>query len=285
MATPRRIEWLGTYFVPNNERKEEIVRLLIEDEMYTSSMGGPLTEQADPGALRDVLDIACGIGAWALEAATKYPAISVVGIDINQEIINLASARAATQKSRKRVTFQVMDALDPLAFADKSFDLVNLRLGSTFIRIWDWPVLLNELLRVLRPGGILRLSEIEIAQQSASQVHAQWFELLLIAEFHAGRLFERTSDGLTAHLPRLLRHFGLRQVQSQIYPCIFETGTPSGEIYYNYVLHSHTLLPFLQKWGAAQQDVETIYRQTLADIQQSDFRTNWNIHTIWGSKA
>lgn len=285
MATPRRIEWLGTYFVPNNERKGEIARLLIEDGMYTASMGGPLAEQADPEALRDVLDIACGIGDWALEVAARYPAISLVGIDINQEIINLARARAATKKGRRRVTFQVMDALDGLAFADKSFDLVNMRLGSTFLRIWDWPVLLNEILRVLRPGGIVRLSEIEIAQQSSSQAHADWFELLLIAEFHAGRLFERTGSGLTARLPGLLRHFGVRQVQSKIYPCVFESGTLSGETYYNYVLHSHTLLPFLQKWGAAQQDVETIYRQTLADIQQSAFRASWNIHTVWGNKA
>lgn len=284
MAAPRRIEWLGTYFVPNNERKEEIARLLIEDEMLTANMGGPLTEQADPGALRDVLDIACGVGSWALEAATHYPGMSVVGIDVNREIIDIAKARAATKKCKRRVTFQVMDALELLKFADKSFDLINMRLGSTFIRIWDWPALLNEILRVLRPGGIVRLTEIELAQQSPSPAHARWFELLLTAEFNAGHLFAQTSGGLTAHLPRLLRHYGLYNVQSKIYQCVFEAGTPSGEVYYNYFLHSHTMLPFLQKWSTLPQDVEMSFHRALIDMQQSGFRTSWDLHTVWGSK-
>ena len=284
MPTPRRVEWLGTYFVPNNEKKEELARLTIEDEMFTSGMGGPLAEQIDPGALRDVLDIACGTGGWAIRAAAEYPVISVIGIDVCPDIIQIAKARAVTEKSGPQVAFQMMDALDPLQFMDASFDLVNMRLGSTFIRIWDWPALLKEILRVLRPGGILRLTEVELAQQSPSLAHARFFELLLIAEFNAGRLFERTSDGLTAHLVRLLNNYGLQNVQKRVYPFVFETGTPAGQVYYDYLSHCRTILPFLQKWGSRQQDAEAIFLQALADIQQSGFRVTWDVHTVWGKR-
>lgn len=284
MTNPRRIEWLGTYFVPGNERKEEVARLLIEDDMLTIGMGGPLTEQADPDAWRNALDIGCGTGGWALEAARQYPALSIVGIDIYQDMIDAAQAHAGAKQKNGRVAFRVMDALDPLEFADKAFDLVNMRLGSTFLRIWDWPALLNEILRILRPGGTIRLTEGEMAVQSPSSAHRRYFELLLSAEFNAGHLFEQHSSGLTVHLPRLLNNYGLRNVQSNVYSFVFKTGTPQGKIYYDYMRHSRTILPFLQKWGTQPQDVETSYQQALSDIQQKGFRASWNVHTVWGNK-
>jgi ubiquinone/menaquinone biosynthesis C-methylase UbiE len=285
MSNPRRIEWLGTYFVPANDRKEEIARLLIEDNLLTTGMGGPLSEQVQPENLRNALDIGCGAGLWAGEAVRAYPALSIIGIDIWPDIIASAQNQAAARRKDGRLTFRVMDALEPLAFDDESFDLVNMRLGSTFLRTWDWPALLIEILRVLRPGGVIRLSEGNLAPQSTSAAFTRYFALLLSAEYNAGRLFDSSGAGLTAHLPHLLSNYGLRNVQSKVYPLIFKNGTPAGKLCYDYLRRSHTLLPFLQKWATRPHDVETIYQQLLSDIQQKSFRATWNIHTIWGSKA
>lgn len=284
MATPRRIQWIGTYIVPNNIRKEEIARLTIEDEMLTAGMGGPLAEQAAPEVWRDVLDIGCGIGDWAIQAVVRYPAMLVLGIDMNRDTVEVAQARARTRHMCERATYQVMDALEPLEFANDSFDLVNMRLGSTFLRIWDWPPLLSEIVRVLRPGGVVRLTEVELAKPSSGLAHSRYFELMLLASFNAGHLFALASDGLTGHLPRLLTHHGLQNVQSQISPLTFESGTPAGKVYSTYFQHSHTLLYFLQKWASQPYEIETIYRHALAQTQQKGFRTTWNIHTVWGRK-
>lgn len=284
MAAPRRVEWLGTYFVPNNEKKAEIARLQIEDGLFTSSMGGPLSEQTDPAMWRAVLDIGCGIGDWSIELARQYPLLVPVGIDINRDVIEIAQTRAEASQGKGRATFLAMDALEPLGFANQSFDLVNMRLGSTFVRIWDWSALLNEILRVLRPGGIVRFTEAELTQESTSAVHAHYWELFLKASFNAGRLFERKGDGLTAYLPHLLDHYGLRNVSSVIYPFVFKSGTAAGKTYYTYFERGHTILPFLQKWGSLPQDVETIFQQALSDIQHKGFQTTWNVKTIWGSK-
>lgn len=285
MTNPRRIEWVGTYFVPNNERKAEIARLLVEDDLLTVGMGGPLAEQIDPQGWRYALDIGCGVGGWAIEAVGKYPELSIVGIDISPDIINVAQTRARAKHKSGRITFQIMDALEDLAFADTSFDLVNMRLGSTFLRTWDWPALLNEILRILRPGGTIRLTEVDLSQHSSSQPHARFFELLLQAKFNAGRLFEQNSTGLTAHLPRLLKNYGLHNVQSKVYPLAFKAGTSQGKLYYDCAQHARVILPFLQKWGSQQQDVEMIYQQMLADIPQKGFYATWNIHTVWGNKT
>lgn len=284
MTTPRRIEWLGTYFVPNNEKKAEIARLQIEDGLFNAGMGGPLSEQAEPGAWSSVLDIGCGVGDWASEVVARYPGLAVTAIDINREIIDIAQARAKAAKTAERITFQDMDALEPLAFENASFDLVNMRLGSTFVRTWDWPELMTEILRIVRPGGVVRFTEVELSQRGSSAAHASCFELYLNAAYNSGRLFERTSTGLTAHLPRLLSHYGLRNVQSTIYPMSFKAGTPGGKTYTTYFQRGQTLLPFIQKWGSLPQDVETIFQQALVEIQHRGFHTTWNVHTVWGNK-
>ncbi|HEY7416282.1 MAG TPA: hypothetical protein VH593_13910, partial [Ktedonobacteraceae bacterium] len=84
---PRKNEWPGTYFVQARKRKgkkEEIARIDVEDQMNTELMGGPLVEQPDPTAFRQVLDVACGVGKWAIEAAQAYPEMLLVGIDANR---------------------------------------------------------------------------------------------------------------------------------------------------------------------------------------------------------
>lgn len=46
-----------------------------------------------------------------------------------------------------------MDALGGLELPSGYFDLVNQRLGWSFLRTWDWPNLLNEYQRIAREGA------------------------------------------------------------------------------------------------------------------------------------
>jgi SAM-dependent methyltransferase len=54
-----------------------------------------------------------------------------------------------------------MDVKQPLAFPDASFDLVNERTLYGVIGPGEWPQVLAECQRILRPGGIIRLTEFE----------------------------------------------------------------------------------------------------------------------------
>jgi len=148
---PQKQGYSGTYFVEDQQDKAELLRLADQDRLVTASMGGVLLEQADPSAFRRVLDVACGPGGWVIQAAQTCPEMSLVGIDINRRMISYARAQAAAHRVDDRVEFSVMDALRPLEFADASFDLINLRFAISFVRTWDWPRLLGELLRVVRP--------------------------------------------------------------------------------------------------------------------------------------
>src|SRR5947207_50295 len=146
------------YFI-NQKLIEEMARLQRQAVLATREMGGVLPElqDADLERIHSVLDIACGPGEWAIEVAAQFPHIAqVVGVDISPRMVSYAFAQAAA-KDRK-VTFQLMDVTRPLAFDDASFDLVNGRFLLSFLRREQWPPLIQECARILKPGGILRLT-------------------------------------------------------------------------------------------------------------------------------
>jgi ubiquinone/menaquinone biosynthesis C-methylase UbiE len=94
-----------------------------------------------------VLDVACGTGALAIEAAVATsPGGTVVGIDVNPGM--LAVAR------RKAPDLQWAEAsADRLPFATESFDAALSQFGLMFFA--DKPAAIAEMWRVIRPGGRL----------------------------------------------------------------------------------------------------------------------------------
>lgn len=75
-------ELASTYFVYGGQyEKEELRRLTMQDWLVTKVMGGVLAEQPDPMVFRRVLDVGCGTGGWAIEAARLCPGMQVVGVE------------------------------------------------------------------------------------------------------------------------------------------------------------------------------------------------------------
>jgi SAM-dependent methyltransferase len=103
------------------------------------------------GALR-VLVLGCGTGEITRRLAALYPQARLVGIDILEG--NLALARRDSADFGDRIEYAQGDAF-ALAFEDDSFDLVVCRHMSQAVP--DFPLVLAEITRVLRPGGWLHL--------------------------------------------------------------------------------------------------------------------------------
>jgi ubiquinone/menaquinone biosynthesis C-methylase UbiE len=123
-----------------------------------------------------VLDVGCGPGRLARVFAERVaPTGEVVGIDAAVEMINRASSQA--RRRRAAATFQVGFAQD-LPFPDASFDAVGCTLALHHVAENDQQTAVEEMYRVLKPGG-----------------------RLLIAEFHKG-------TGRRHVGPRWLRHSG-----------------------------------------------------------------------------
>jgi ubiquinone/menaquinone biosynthesis C-methylase UbiE len=99
-----------------------------------------------------ILDLGCGTGEITRRLADLYPLAQIVGVDILQS--NLELARRDNSRYQGRVHYETGDAF-ALNFADAQFDLVACRHMSQSVP--DFHLVLDEIGRVLRPGGWLHL--------------------------------------------------------------------------------------------------------------------------------
>jgi SAM-dependent methyltransferase len=274
------------YFI-DPETTAEMARLLHQDRLMTRVMGGLFPEREDLSGIHDILDIACGPGGWPLEVAYTYPETQVVGIDISQLMIAYASELAQTSELYN-VTFQQMDAIRPLLFSDASFDLVNARLIYGFLTRDRWPALLTECLRVLRPGGILRITqdEMPLGNSPAFERLMAWGSQAL-QRAQLGFSPTGRCSGVITVLPSLLRQVGLTSIRSKPYIIDFSAGAEyASEIQENFMVIGRLLQPFLvnRTQVLSAEEFERWYQQMGEEMERSTFCGAWIIFTIWGEK-
>jgi ubiquinone/menaquinone biosynthesis C-methylase UbiE len=121
---------------------------------YHAPIAQRLVELAEMKGGARVLDIGCGTGVAAFEAATTVgPEGSVVGIDLAEEAVRLAAGKAKAM-GLVHVQFEVMDARN-LRFPDGSFDVILSCFGHPVV---GRALCFAEVRRVLHPDGCFCLS-------------------------------------------------------------------------------------------------------------------------------
>ena len=289
MATPieePQRENQSTYFVEDRSNENELKRLALQDQMLTISMGGVLSEQPEPNLFQRVLDVGCGTGNWLIEAAKVYPQMALlIGVDVSKHLLNYAQEQAKAQQVSERVEFRAMDVLRMLEFPTNFFDLVNMRMGFSYLRTWDWPKLLQEFRRVAKAGGIIRVTEAE-AVSSNSPAHMRLLGLGVQAFYQAGHVFSLDGGSVMSELTRLLNQHGFEQVQTHLYEREYRVGTPQGQLFIEDTQQLFRIWqPFLRKWIRVPDDYEATYQQMLIEMQQPDFVAQWDVVTAWGKRV
>ena len=106
-------------------------------------------KRAVRGLQGKVLDVACGTGDMVLLLAERGAAVT--GVDISEEMLAIASLKVKGER------LMVADA-EHLPFEDNSFDAVTCAFGvRNFVHLEKG---LNEMLRVLKPGGMMVILEL-----------------------------------------------------------------------------------------------------------------------------
>jgi SAM-dependent methyltransferase len=106
-----------------------------------------------------VLDVGCGYGGLAFILAQKRPDLRIIGVDIEDEVLEMAT-EAAAENNLANLEFRLGDATR-LEFKDNQFDLVVCQTLLTHVS--DAQEVVNEMARVLRPGGRFMAAEYAIS--------------------------------------------------------------------------------------------------------------------------
>jgi ubiquinone/menaquinone biosynthesis C-methylase UbiE len=274
-------------YVLDPESPAELARLINLDRFMTKGMGGPLSGLKDFSSIHTVLDMACGPGGWALDVAFDHPGIEVSGVDISKIMIDYANARASIQKLLN-VSFGIMDITQPLDFADGTFDLVNARFLFSVLLQKQWPIFLAECTRLLRPGGILRLTELidggTTTSPAKEELHAFFCQALWRTEY--GFSVNGRSIGVTIVLPHLVRNAGYQEVRHFMHALEVSRGT---EAYMDFYRNSEIIYQlakpyFLGTNVTTEEEFTQFYMQMLIELGAEDFCGMWHYMTVVGVK-
>jgi ubiquinone/menaquinone biosynthesis C-methylase UbiE len=169
-------------------------------------------------AARRVLDLGCGTGVAARAIAGRPEfAGTVVGIDLSPHMVAAARRLAHEQGLAERISFQIGDS-QALEEADAAFDVVIAHTLLSHIPTPD--TVLAETVRVVRPGGIVAIFDIDPASLTFGTEDPEY----------DGRMECAISRALLANprlmrmMPLLLRRAGLELVDSLAW-VLSEIGT------------------------------------------------------------
>lgn len=155
-----------------------------------------LVDLAGVGPGSRVLDLACGTGDIAFEAAQR--GAEVVGLDITPRMIELARAKPA---AAGRVSWTVGD-MTSLPVMSTSFDVITTGYGLR--NVPDLPRALSEMHRVLRPGGVVCALDFDRPEHAA--IRAVYLAYLTVIGSSLGWALHRDPDTYR-YIPASIRRY------------------------------------------------------------------------------
>lgn len=169
----------------------------LQHQIWDTCLTGRLSLCPLDESPRNVLDIGCGTGAWAIDFAKAHPNSRVTGMD-------LSSIQPSTVPSN--VAFVVGDFTAPWDI-DHKFDYVHSRAITIGVR--DWGKLVDEVWRNLEPGGWVEFQEYHLPWTSddGSVVECPKFEQWNQEIFRAAKKAGMTPDAIL-QVPDILEKRG-----------------------------------------------------------------------------
>jgi ubiquinone/menaquinone biosynthesis C-methylase UbiE len=140
------------------------------------------------------LDLGCATGTLLLMIKRKYPKSEVIGLDINSNAIQLASYKAL--KDGLSIPL-VKGTAYQLPFSSATFDRVLSSLVSHHLDVEQKIPAMQEVLRVLKPGGQFLLADFGKPDNLLMSIMAQI----------AGK-FEEMTDNIQGLVPEMMKKSG-----------------------------------------------------------------------------
>jgi SAM-dependent methyltransferase len=164
-----------------------------------------------------VLDVGSGPGTITIDLARRVRPGVVIGIDASEDVVDRATGLAESELV-DNVEFRAGDAY-ALPFADGWFDVVH---AHQVLQHLARPVdALKEFRRVLKPGGLLAVRDVDyggVIWSPASSGLTRWLEL-----YHAVHASNGGDPDAGRHLKRWVREAGFAEIEATASTWVFST--------------------------------------------------------------
>ncbi|KAJ5554953.1 hypothetical protein N7461_003423 [Penicillium sp. DV-2018c] len=208
-----------TYFGPVDESiQEEAQRLEDQQQVFQRIFDSRLIFPPIR-RLRRVLDCGHGSASWAVDVAEENPDCEVIGVDI--------SPHMTPDDVPDNLWLQVDDLNRRFTFPANHFNLVHSRLLATGINRSRWPSYLQDIVRVLKPGGWVQMVEIYYNVQSDNGSITDGHALRRWSTQYLRSLEDKKDPRVGTKLRTILTEAGLVEVDTKMIPlplCGWSTG-------------------------------------------------------------
>ncbi len=144
-----------------------------------------------------ILDVGCGTGAFLEILRNRYPKVSAIGIDPDEQALSIASKRL---QAYPNVTF-INSFAESLPFENDTFDTVYSTLAFHHLPTEIKKKAVEEIYRVLKPRGKLVIVDFGTAK------HHRFYRTILFWE-----PFEYMEGNLQGLIPEFMKKAGFKNI-------------------------------------------------------------------------
>lgn len=245
-----------------------------EHYQFTHALQGLLPSKVQAQHLKNVLDLHCRTGRWALDFAQTYPHVNVTGMDQMPEVITLAR-RSASVGGLSRTQFYMAKLNEPLLLASSTFDHVHCFGFRYSLSPPHWLPLLSECKRVMRPGASMHLLSFMPGLTSSTAFQHLWQltdDLTTLINYDFIKGLKHSSPGV--YFCSLLREAGFTDIQYELYPLDMggwedPQNRSCCQLFYNDLLVTRKM--FIQNQLVGEAEFDELLDQYQRDFFSADF--------------
>ena len=138
---------------------------------------------------KEILDVGTGTGDLAIDAYRRLMPDSVIGIDISEKMLERGREKVQKLGLSDKIRFKKQDCMN-LSIEDNRFDAVIVAFGVRNFENLDRG--LQEMIRVLRPGGKLMILELTVPDRFPVKQGYHLYSKLVIPAL--GKLISKNKD-------------------------------------------------------------------------------------------
>ncbi|KFG82526.1 hypothetical protein MANI_028243 [Metarhizium anisopliae] len=273
----------GSYVFPNDEKEQE--RLALQGPIMQKLMGGklhfaPISSQDYP---HFILDIATGIGDWAIEMADEFPDARIIATDLSPIQPNYVPPN---------VRFYVEDATEPWDFPHK-FNFIHTRLTGGCWEDFEKQVAVQAF-DALEPGGWFESQEVDCniscddGTLDPGGPIVSWISDLILAADKMGR-----PTLLGPVLKRAYENVGFVDVQQRVYKMPLNSWPKNRYLKQVGLLWGHNLVEGLSAFSyqllhhgfdRSAEEIEASLVDVRRDLSNTSIHAYMPTFVVWGRK-